>query len=116
TGVDLNADGTPDLTTRYLGGIFSLDGIHPSRTGHALIANAFIDAINARFGESIPQVSVSRIASRDPLVNNRYQPAGEPPFGVIEEPQDTLTSAFQRIADQAGDIGHDLLDEIEHIF
>src|SRR5439155_25583390 len=36
-GVDLNGDGTPDLTTRYLGGIFSLDGIHPTRTGNALL-------------------------------------------------------------------------------
>ena len=32
-------------------GIFSLDGVHPTRTGNALIANAFIDAINTRFGE-----------------------------------------------------------------
>jgi len=115
-GYDVNGDGSLVLTTKYLGGIFSLDGVHPSRTGHALIANTFIDAINARFGESIPQVSVSRIASRDPLVGNRYQPAGEAPFGLIEEPEDTLTSAFERIADQVGDIGHDLLHEIEHIF
>jgi lysophospholipase L1-like esterase len=115
-GYDVNGDGTLVLTTKYLGGIFSLDGVHPSRSGHALIANTFIDAINARFGESIPQVDVRRVASNDPLVSNRYQPAGEAPFGVIEEPDDTLTSAFQRIADQVGDIGHDLLHEIEHIF
>lgn len=35
------------LTTRYLtGGLFSLDGVHPSRLGHALLASAFIDAVN----------------------------------------------------------------------
>ena len=73
-------------------------------------------AINARFGESIPQVDVGRIASRDPLVQNAFQPAGEAPFGLIEEPQDTLTSALQRVADRAGDIGRDLLDEIKGIF
>src|SRR5262249_49796852 len=41
-GVDVDGNGTVDLTTGYLGGIFSLDGIHPTRTGDALIANAFI--------------------------------------------------------------------------
>jgi hypothetical protein len=115
-GFDVRGDGTLVLTTHYLGGIFSLDGIHPSRTGHALIANTFIDAINARFGESIPQVDVRRIASRDPLVQNAFQPAGEAPFGLIEEPEDTLTSALQRVADRAADIGRDLLDEITSIF
>src|SRR5262249_36337075 len=52
-GVDLNGDGTPDLTARYLGGVFSLDGIHPTRTGNAILANAFIAAIDAEFGETI---------------------------------------------------------------
>ena len=115
-GYDVNGDGSLVVTTRYLGGIFSLDGIHPSRTGHALIANTFIDAINARFGESIPEVDVRRIASRDPLVASPFEPAGEPPFGLIEEPEDTLTNAFDRIADEAGDIADDLLDELDDIF
>src|SRR5207247_2326377 len=74
SGVDLNADGTPDLTTRYLGGIFSLDGIHPTRTGNALIANTFIEAINARFGESIPHVDVARVAAPDPLAHSPSGP------------------------------------------
>jgi len=107
-GVDLNGDGTPDLTTRYLGGIFSLDGIHPTRTGNALLANAFIDAINARFGESIPHVDVARVAARDPLAHSRFRPAGEVPFGVIGDSEgDDLeaffTRAFARIADGIDD-------------
>lgn len=32
--------------TSFTGGIFSLDGIHPSIVGHQLIANAFIEVIN----------------------------------------------------------------------
>src|SRR5207244_12019516 len=49
TGVDLDGDGSPDLTARYLGGVFSLDGVHPGRNGNALVANAIPAAIDARF-------------------------------------------------------------------
>lgn len=35
-------------------GAFSLDGVHPNPRGHAYIANKFIEAINAKFGSSIP--------------------------------------------------------------
>lgn len=48
-----------EYTTDFLtGGIFSYDGVHPTPFGYALVANAFIDAINARFGSSIDQVSL----------------------------------------------------------
>jgi len=36
------------------GGIFSYDGVHPSRFGYALVALEFIHAINAKFGSDIP--------------------------------------------------------------
>src|SRR5207245_4937752 len=84
TGVDLDGDGSPDLTARYLGGVFSLDGVHPGRTGNALVANAIIAAIDARFGAGIPRVDVARLAARDPLAHSRYRPAGEPPFGLFD--------------------------------
>ena len=108
-GVDLDGNGAPDLTTRYLGGIFSLDGIHPTRTGNALIANAFIDAINARFGEAISHVDVVRVASRDPLAHSRYRPAAEVPFGVIgdsdgDDLESFFTKEFSRIASGIDDI------------
>ena len=109
-GVDLDNNGTPDLTTRYLGGIFSLDGVHPTRTGQALIANLFIDAINTRFGEQIPRVDVARVASRDRLAHSRFRPSGEVPFGLIGDTEnDDLASFFDdvfgRIADQASSLG-----------
>ena len=112
-GVDLNGDGVPDLTTRYLGGIFSLDGIHPTRTGNALVANAFIDAINVRFGESVPDVSVAGVAAHDPLAHSRFRPTAEVPFGVIGDSQgDDLesffTKTFTRIEDNIGDLRHRL--------
>ena len=48
------------LNGKYIsGGIFSLDGVHPSTRGHAVAANGFIDAINAKYGSNIQSVSVS---------------------------------------------------------
>jgi len=114
-GVDLNGDGVPDLTTRYLGGIFSLDGIHPTRTGNALVANAFIDAINARFGESVPHVDVARVAAHDALAHSRFRPAAEVPFGVIgdsegDDLESFFTKMFRRIEDHIDDLRHRLND------
>jgi lysophospholipase L1-like esterase len=111
TGVDLDGDGSADLTRDYLGGIFSLDGVHPTRTGQALIANAFIDAINTDFGESISRINVRRVAGRDRLVGNRYRPAGEPPFGLIQDDGvDVTDAAFDRIEDRAENVGERLRD------
>ncbi len=41
--------------------LFSLDGIHPNNKGYGVVANGFIDAINAVNGTSIPQVDVSQL-------------------------------------------------------
>jgi hypothetical protein len=116
-GVDLDNNGTPDLTTRYLGGIFSLDGIHPSKTGNALIANEFIAAINARFGESIPPVDVAKVARRDPLAHSRFRPSGEVPFGLIgdtpgDDLENELDESFGRIERRANRLG----DRLERFF
>ncbi|MCS7229877.1 MAG: SGNH/GDSL hydrolase family protein [Candidatus Kryptonium sp.] len=47
------------FTTDFItGGLFSLDGIHPSTRGHAIIANEFIKAINGKFGSNIPLIDV----------------------------------------------------------
>jgi len=56
------------LTTLYLGGLFSLDGIHPTNTGYALLANQFITTMNASLGTHIPSVNVTAVAEHDPLV------------------------------------------------
>jgi lysophospholipase L1-like esterase len=53
-------------TTAFLGGIFSLDGVHPTNTGYALLANQFIMATNTAFGLSVPLVDVSKVAASDP--------------------------------------------------
>ena len=58
------------VTARFLGGIFSLDGVHPSNIGHGLVANAFIQTINSRFQTNIPLISdkeLHRVFLRDPF-------------------------------------------------
>ena len=47
------------LTSAFVtGGMFSLDGIHPSPRGYALIANEFLKAINAKYGSNFKGVNV----------------------------------------------------------
>ena len=69
---DLHANGLvvggQRLTLDYLGGLFSLDGIHPTNTGYGLFANQFIRSLNMQFGAGIPAVSLEQIKKIDPLV------------------------------------------------
>ncbi len=55
------------LTTAFGGGLFSLDGIHPTMTGQAILANAIITTMNQRLKKPLPTVSVSAVAQQDPL-------------------------------------------------
>ncbi len=54
-------------TTAFLGGFFSLDGIHPTNTGYAVVANTFIDTMNSSIKTTIPDASLSAVAAADPL-------------------------------------------------
>jgi hypothetical protein len=56
------------LTTAFLGGLFSLDGIHPTNTGYAILANEFIGTLNRRFDTRIPEVNEREVLRADPLV------------------------------------------------
>jgi lysophospholipase L1-like esterase len=64
------------LTTAFLGGLFSLDGIHPTNTGYAVIANRFIHALNRTFDADIRRVRLVDVKTDDPLV---LPGAGQPP-------------------------------------
>jgi hypothetical protein len=60
------------LTTRFLGGWFSLDGVHPSNIGQTVAAMFFIDALNRRYGTAIPQIDVNTlfaVANTDPFID-----------------------------------------------
>lgn len=48
-------------TTYVTGNLISLDGLHPTYQGQALIANEFIKSINQKFDASIPSINVSKI-------------------------------------------------------
>lgn len=77
------------LTRRFLGGLFSLDGVHPSNIAHALAANAFIAVMNERFGTSIPSLSAEELDDvfmRDPFVDKDGdgRVSGRPGAGLLE--------------------------------
>lgn len=55
----LEFDGVMLNSTFVTGNFFSLDGQNPTPRGSAVVAYYFIDAINAKFGASLPQVIVS---------------------------------------------------------
>lgn len=48
-------------TTFVTGGLFSLDGVHPTSQGYAIVANEFIKVINSKFEATIPLIDVSSI-------------------------------------------------------
>jgi len=77
------------ITPRFLGGGFSLDGVHPSNIGHALLANAFIEKINSHFGTSIPLISeagLEQVFLADPFVDKDGdgRVRGRPGAGLLE--------------------------------
>jgi len=43
------------------GGLFSLDGVHPTSQGQGLIADEFIKAINQKFGANYPTINLATI-------------------------------------------------------
>jgi len=55
-------------------------------------------------------VNVARVANKDPLVGNRFRPAEEAPFGLIEEPADAVEAALKHVEDRVDDIAEDILD------
>jgi hypothetical protein len=55
----ISANGYNVTNTFITGGGFSTDGVHPSPRGYALIANSFIEAINAKYGSNLKGVNLS---------------------------------------------------------
>ena len=52
-------DGVKYTASFIKGGTFSLDGVHLTGRGYALIANEFIKAINNTYKSTLPQVNVN---------------------------------------------------------
>jgi len=54
-------DGLHFSNTYVTGGVFGLDGVHPTTQGYGILANQFITAINSTYGAKIPEVNVSTL-------------------------------------------------------
>ncbi len=57
----IRLDGITFSTTYVTGGLFSLDGVHPTNHGHAIVANEFIKVINNKYNAKIPAIQLSQI-------------------------------------------------------
>ncbi|UOQ54406.1 SGNH/GDSL hydrolase family protein [Hymenobacter cellulosivorans] len=57
TGVITN--GINNTAAFVSGNLFSLDGVHPTPRGYALVANEMIKVINATYGASVPQLNAA---------------------------------------------------------
>ncbi len=77
------------LTTGFLGGVFSLDGVHPTNTGYAVVANKFVKALDSAFAAGIPPLSVEQVAKTDPLV---LPGVDRPPSALGQISPDTMKS------------------------
>ena len=69
-------------TTAYLGGIFGLDGTHPTNTGYALVANQIIGTLNTSLKTTLASVDVSAVAAADPLFGPNIKPSGAAPAHI----------------------------------
>jgi lysophospholipase L1-like esterase len=54
------------LTTQKFGGLLSLDGVHFTDTGYAMLANLFIEAINAELGTNVSSIDLASVMANDP--------------------------------------------------
>lgn len=60
--------GNYQLTASFItGGAFSLDGVHPSARGYALIANKFLEAINLKYGSTIRSIDIGNYQIQYPV-------------------------------------------------
>jgi hypothetical protein len=57
------------LTTDFVtGGLFSIDGVHPTTRGYGIVANEFITTMNQRYGANVPLVKIGALPSSIELI------------------------------------------------
>lgn len=77
------------LERRFLGGLFSLDAVHPSNISHAILADQMIRTLNEHYDLSIPRLSIFDFfwtLLLDPHVDKDgdLQVRGRPFAGLVE--------------------------------
>ncbi|GEM_PF-3199386 len=60
----------------FLGGLVSLDAIHLTYTGYALLANMFIEKVNEDLHYNIPFVDIEKVVQNDPLSPEHLEELG----------------------------------------
>lgn len=74
---ELIVDGVA-LSVRKFGGLLSTDGVHFSDTGYALVANLFVETINAELGLNLEAIDLAPVLATDP-----YSPATLAEGGLV---------------------------------
>jgi lysophospholipase L1-like esterase len=64
------------LYPKPFGGLLSLDGLHFSDTGYALLAQEYIQAINDALGTKIPDIDLAAVLADDPYSVENLRAAG----------------------------------------
>ena len=81
--------GTVTLSTHYLGGIFSLDGVHPGDFAQALAASVFLTQFDAHYGASFRPIGADLLGwlfLTDPFIDKDGdgRVVGRPGAGLLE--------------------------------
>ncbi len=90
----LRFQGTAYTSEFIRGGLFSLDGVHPTDLAQGFLCNALIEAVNAQFGARIPPVDLSSVAT---LSSSRQHPAFDgdgPVYPIIENAEALYRAMF----------------------
>jgi hypothetical protein len=74
--------GGQTLSPAPFGGLLSLDSMHFSDTGYAVLANAFIDEINRVLGTDVPRLDLAAVHAGDPYAVAALRAAGYPCAGT----------------------------------
>lgn len=77
--------GGEELTVDMLGGILSFDGLHFSDAGYALVADLFVEEINATLGTALPAIDVGAAVLSDIHSPSAVVAAGRDPLGCRPE-------------------------------
>jgi len=93
----LRYQGTTYSADFITGGLFSLDGVHPTDLAHGFICNLMIDAVNAKFGARIPHIDLTQAATATSS-RLRVEGAGRKLYPVIENAPELYRRMFPRVA------------------
>ncbi len=83
-----------EFTTDFItGGLFSLDGVHPSSRGYGIVANMFIKKMNEAFNANIPFVDVIDLPGI-PIPSGKIGKGYQPGMTIAPGTFDAMISMF----------------------